>query len=111
MTVLETVRAASMFSNAAGRGKLPKDAEKICEMTGLREKMNRPTGTLSAPEKKRLEVARALSTSPLLMMLDEFAAGLTQAEVSWTSNLIKSLVKDYGAIIVGTEHVMRVLMR
>jgi branched-chain amino acid transport system ATP-binding protein len=110
MTVLENVRAASMFSNAAERGKLPKEPEKICEMTGLQEKMNRPAATLSAPEKKRLEVARALGTSPLLLMLDEFAAGLTPAEVAWASNLMKSLFKEYGVTIVWTEHVMRVLM-
>ncbi len=111
MTVLENVRAASIFSNSAGRGKLPKEAETLCKMTGLQEKMNRPAGILSAPEKKRLEVARALSTSPLLLMLDEFAACLTSAEILWTSDLIKGLSKDYGVTIFWIEHVMRVLMR
>lgn len=111
MTVLENVKAASMFSKSGGRGRLPKEAEKVCEMTGLKEKMNRPAGILSAPEKKRLEVARALSTCPLLLMLDEFAAGLTHSEIEWASNLIKSLSKDYGVSVIWTEHVMRVLMR
>jgi branched-chain amino acid transport system ATP-binding protein len=110
MTVLENVRAASIFSNSAGRGKLPKEPETLCEMTGLREKMNKRAGILSAPEKKRLEVARALSTSPLLLMLDEFAAGLTHAEILWASDLIKRLSKDYGVTIFWIEHVMRVLM-
>jgi branched-chain amino acid transport system ATP-binding protein len=110
MTVLENVRAASMFSKAAGRGTLPKAAERICEMTGLREKMTRRAGLLSAPEKKRLEVARALSISPLLLMLDEFAAGLTPTEIQFASDLIKSLSRDYGVTVVWTEHVMRVLM-
>jgi branched-chain amino acid transport system ATP-binding protein len=111
MTVLENVKAAAIFSNSARRGKLPKDAKILCEMTGLKEKMNRPAGILSAPEKKRLEVARALSTSPLLLMLDEFAAGLTQTEILWASDLIKGLSKNYGVTIVWIEHVMRVLMR
>jgi branched-chain amino acid transport system ATP-binding protein len=111
MTVLENVRAASMFSNSAGRGKLPKEAERLVELTGLQEKMNRPARILSAPEKKRLEVARALGTSPLLLMLDEFAAGLTPPEIKWASDLIKRLTKDYGVTVVWTEHVMRVLMR
>jgi branched-chain amino acid transport system ATP-binding protein len=111
MTVLDNVRAASMFSNSAGRGKLPKEAERLVELTGLKEKMNRPARILSAPEKKRLEVARALGTSPLLLMLDEFAAGLTPNEIKWASDLIKHLAKDYGVTVVWTEHVMRVLMR
>ncbi|MDA4128179.1 MAG: ABC transporter ATP-binding protein [Thaumarchaeota archaeon] len=111
MTVLENVRATLLFSNPRPEGKLPRDAKEICEMVGLGGRLEQPAGSLSAPEKKRLEVARALASSPRLLLLDEFAAGLTLSESSWASEMIKSLSKDYGVTIVWTEHVMKILMR
>ncbi|MDV3277610.1 MAG: ABC transporter ATP-binding protein [Nitrososphaerales archaeon] len=111
MTVLENVRAALLFSNPRSDGRLPKDAEKLCEMAGLSGRLKQPAGSLTAPEKKRLEVARALACSPRLLLLDEFVAGLTLTEASWASGMIKTLSKDYGVTIVWTEHVMRILMR
>jgi branched-chain amino acid transport system ATP-binding protein len=111
MTVLQNVRAAALFSNPGRRGKLPKDGVKLCEMTGLGGKTNQAAGSLTSSEKKRLEVARALSTSPRLLLLDEFAVGLTVAEATWASDVVKELSREYGITIVWTEHVMRVLMR
>ena len=112
MTVLENVRAASMFSHEGGKGRLPKDPAEICGLLGLGgKKMHEPARRLTGGEKKRLEVARALGTSPGLLLLDEFAAGLTVAETQWASEMIRKLSKEFGLTLVWTEHVMRVLMR
>ena len=73
--------------------------------------MHEPARRLTGGEKKRLEVARALGTSPGLLLLDEFAAGLTVAETKWASEMIRKLSKEFGLTLVWTEHVMRVLMR
>ena len=112
MSVLENVRAASMFSHGGGNGRLPKDPVEICGLLGLGgKKMHEPAKRLTGGEKKRLEVARALGTSPRLLLLDEFAAGLTVAETQWASETIRKLSKEFGLTLVWTEHVMRVLMR
>lgn len=110
MTVMQNVRTGQLFS-AGARGKLPRDALKLCEIAGLGGKVNQVAGTLTSSEKKRLEVARALSVSPKLLLLDEFAAGLAVSEAAWASDMVKSLSEEYGITIVWTEHVMRVLMR
>ncbi len=111
MTVGENIRAGSLFSGRSGRGKLPADSLELCDMVGLRDKANQRAGSLSSSEKKRLEVARALGTSPRLLLLDEFAAGLTVAEAAWASEMVKRLSREFGVSVVWTEHVMRVLMR
>ena len=110
MTVMENIHAALLFSGRR-EGKLPRDAGKICEITGLSERAERRAGALTAPEKKRLEVARALAGSPKLLLLDEFAAGLTVSEAGWATGMIKTLSKEYGVTVVWTEHVMRLLMK
>ncbi len=111
MSVLQNVEAAGLFRNMRSGSRLPADEEAICEMAGLGDKLGTAARSLSAPEKKRLEVARALSTFPKLLLLDEFAAGLTMAEAVWASGLIKTLSKEFGITIIWTEHVMRILMR
>jgi len=110
MTVEQNVAAGVLFSPVT-RGRLPRDPPKLCEMVGLGSKVNQMAGALTSSEKKRLEVARALSTSPNLLLLDEFAAGLTVAEAAWASGVVKSLSQEYGVTIIWTEHVMRVIMR
>jgi branched-chain amino acid transport system ATP-binding protein len=111
MTVEENVRAAALFSDSAGRGSLPKNSRDLLELVGLSAKAGQPASSLNVSGKKRLEVARALSTSPMLLMLDEFAAGLNISETQWATDMVGRLSKEYGVTIVWTEHVMRVLMR
>ena len=110
MTVKENVRAALLFSGRKD-GKLPRDPERICEMAGLSDRTEQKAGSLTASDKKRLEVARALAGSPRLLLLDEFAAGLTVAEAGGATGTIKSLSKEYGVTVMWTEHVMRLLMK
>jgi ABC-type branched-subunit amino acid transport system ATPase component len=60
-------------------------------------------------DRKRLELARALATSPKLLLLDEFMAGLTPAETAEAINLIRSLQSE-GLTLVLVEHVVWALL-
>jgi branched-chain amino acid transport system ATP-binding protein len=67
-------------------------------------------GSLTLLDRKRLELARALSTQPKLLLLDEIAGGLTEAEVHDLVETIKD-IRSTGVTIVWIEHIMHALLR
>ena len=68
-----------------------------------------PASHLNAAELKRLDLARALASHPKLLLLDEFAAGLTSAELTDIAVLLRQFRAD-GITIVMVEHVMRLIL-
>jgi branched-chain amino acid transport system ATP-binding protein len=66
--------------------------------------------SLTLPDRKRLEVARALATDPKLLLLDEVMAGLRPTEVDRMVDILKGLNRESGLTIVLIEHVMRAVM-
>jgi branched-chain amino acid transport system ATP-binding protein len=76
---------------------------------GLADKANRPAGTLTLIDRKRLELARALATRPRVLLLDEVAGGLTEHECADLVALIKD-VRRTGVSIVWIEHVVHALI-
>jgi branched-chain amino acid transport system ATP-binding protein len=70
---------------------------------------NRPAGSLGLLHRKRLELARALSSNPRILLLDEIAGGLTDAEVVELSAVIRGLQGE-GIAILWIEHVVRALL-
>jgi branched-chain amino acid transport system ATP-binding protein len=66
--------------------------------------------SLTLPDRKRLEVARALATDPKLLLLDEVMAGLRPLEVDRMVEFLTGLNRDTGLTIVLIEHVMRAVM-
>lgn len=84
-------------------------AHEILDFAGLGARANTAAGELTPPEKRRLEVARALATGPKLLLLDEVLTGLTPAEAQRGVELIRS-VRDTGVTIIMVEHVMEVVM-
>jgi branched-chain amino acid transport system ATP-binding protein len=64
---------------------------------------------LSLPEKKRLEIARALATRPRLLLLDEVMAGLTPAEIDEIMVILADIRREGIALLI-VEHVMRAIM-
>jgi branched-chain amino acid transport system ATP-binding protein len=108
MTVLENLTTAAYLrhrTKAAARAR----AEEVCASTGLAEFAHRPAATLTGATKKRLELARALATSPRLLLLDEVLSGLTPTETAAAIALIRQVHAD-GITIVLVEHVMQVVM-
>lgn len=78
------------------------------ERTGLERLRDTPVEDLNLLQEKRLEIARALATSPKVLLLDEVMAGLRPAEAKEAVELVRS-VRDDGVTIVFIEHVMPVV--
>jgi branched-chain amino acid transport system ATP-binding protein len=84
-------------------------AHEILWRLDLFEKRSRLAGALTLPDRKRLEVARALATEPKLLLLDEVMAGLRPTETDHMVGILKRLSQD-GLTILLIEHVMRAVM-
>jgi branched-chain amino acid transport system ATP-binding protein len=80
-------------------------AAKLLASVGLDGYANRPAGTLTVMDRKRLELARALATAPILLLLDEFMAGLTAAETAAAIELIRARQRD-GLTVILVEHIV-----
>ena len=87
-----------------------KHAAEIVERLGLGAKRDLPASSLTLPDRKRLEVARALATRPQLLLLDEVMAGLTPTECDQMVEVFRDLNRGDGLTILLIEHVMRALM-
>ena len=127
MTVLEnllvaqhkTLMAASGFSIMGLIGaRSYKDAEAAAigraaqwlERVGLIARADDPAGSLPYGDQRRLEIARAMCTSPRLLCLDEPAAGLNPKESADLTQLLRGLRDEFGVAIVLIEHDMSVVM-
>ena len=71
---------------------------------------HRPASGLTLPDRKRLEVARALATEPRLLLLDEVMAGLRPTETDQMVAAFRQLNTEHGITILLIEHVMRAVM-
>jgi branched-chain amino acid transport system ATP-binding protein len=109
MTVFENALLAAQ-QGARRRGRESYEAAyRALERAGLAAWANRPAGSLALLQRKRLELARALATNPRILLLDEIAGGLTDAEVVELSDVIRTLQSD-GIAILWIEHVVRALL-
>jgi branched-chain amino acid transport system ATP-binding protein len=82
----------------------------ILEKLGLAPKRDLPAASLTLPDRKRLEVARALATRPRLLLLDEVMAGLRPTECDQMVAVFRELNRADGTTILLIEHVMRAVM-
>jgi branched-chain amino acid transport system ATP-binding protein len=80
LTVFENLLVAGAFGQGKTEAEVVDHATAILDQTGLLPKANREAGGLSLLDRKRLELARAMATNPRLLLLDEIAGGLTDAE-------------------------------
>lgn len=85
-------------------------AEALVDHLGLGPVAHRFAGLLPFPVQKRVELARALMSSPKLLMLDEPAGGLNHEEVGELGELIRRIRADYGLTILLVEHHMNLVM-
>lgn len=108
LTVIENVMVGA-FARYPRRRDAEVKATEVLELTGLARKAFTLARDLTVPERKRLELARAVATEPKIVLLDEVMAGLRPAEIEQAVALIKSL-RSRGITFLVVEHVMRAIM-
>jgi branched-chain amino acid transport system ATP-binding protein len=110
LSALQNVAVAAEFGKGLGKAAAQNEALQILDMVGLSEKKDTLAGDLASITLKRLELARALASSPTLLLLDEVAAGLTDAEIPQILEILRR-VREKGISYILIEHVMRVLVQ
>lgn len=109
LSVLENVIVGAL--NAAHGVRAAREiADRAIENLGLEGKRDAAASSLTLPERKRLEVARALATQPRMLLLDEVMAGLRPTETDQMVKLFRDLNAKTGLTILLIEHVMRAVM-
>lgn len=110
MTVFENVLVAASTGGGHKRARAYEGSIDALEICGLLDVANRRAETLGLLDRKRVELARALATDPVVLLLDEIGAGLTDAEAG---ELVKTVHELHarGIAIVWIEHIVHVLVQ
>ncbi|MGL5167559.1 MAG: ABC transporter ATP-binding protein [Afipia sp.] len=108
MSVVENVTVGA-FVRYPGVLQARAKALDVLDYVGLAAHADASAADLTPPQKRRLEVARALATEPKLLLLDEVLTGLTPSEAAAGVDLIRK-VRETGVTVVMVEHVMEVVM-
>jgi branched-chain amino acid transport system ATP-binding protein len=110
-----TVRQNAMVGACFGRehhhlARAADVADEVLSFVGLAGRAEQLAGSLNVAQKKRLEMARALASSPHLLLLDEVLAGLNPAEIASMVQTVRA-VRERGITIMMIEHVMHAVMK
>jgi branched-chain amino acid transport system ATP-binding protein len=108
LSVLENI-AVGAHLHFARRTEALAAAAEVAKLLGLEKIMNQSAATLTLAGRKRLELARALATSPKLLLLDEVLAGLNPSEIRDMLPVIRA-IRERGVTILMIEHVMQAVM-
>jgi branched-chain amino acid transport system ATP-binding protein len=110
MTVFENVLVAGLHGGNMALARARSEAERVLDVTGLAPRHASAAGRLSLLDLKRLELAKSLVQQPKLILLDEVAGGLTDAECDLLLEIVRQ-VHAQGATVLWIEHVVRALRR
>ncbi len=115
LTVRENVAIGALFGRERSRIDVKSAlelADRILETVGLSEKAEEEAGKLTVPEKKLLELARAIAMKPRLLLLDEVVAGMNPKDADMVVDVVKRARDEYGITVVSmVEHVMRIVAK
>ena len=108
LSVLENIAVGSHL-HITGRSAALAAAADVARLVGLDGMLQQPAATLTVSGRKRLELARALATTPKLLLLDEVLAGLNPSEIRDVLPIVRA-IRDRGVTILMIEHVMQAVM-
>jgi branched-chain amino acid transport system ATP-binding protein len=109
LSALDNVAVGALYGSAGGsrsRAAARAEARKWLDFTGLGSRAEQRADALGGPDRKRLELAKALALRPKLLLLDEVMAGLNAVEVDEVVGVIKEIRKS-GVTLLIIEHVMK----
>jgi ABC-type branched-chain amino acid transport systems, ATPase component len=124
LSVLDNVRTAASAHQRVGlastlvrnekfrqcEASVTAEAERLLELFDLKDLMHEEARSLPYGDQRRLEIARALATSPELLLLDEPAAGMNPQESAELMGLVRRLRDEFGVTILLIEHDMTFVM-
>ena len=110
MSVFENVLVAATHGGRLSLKRARSEAEAVLVRVGLADRAMIPAGRLGLLDMKQLELAKALAIQPRLLLLDEIAGGLTEAECEVLLGIVDEVHKS-GVTIVWIEHVIQALRR
>ena len=114
LTVLENVVVGAMFG--AGQGvvsetEAKRRAVEALQFVELGGRASQPVASLNLHQLRFLELAKALAGRPKLLLLDEVMAGLNEAEVAASVDIVRSIRDRFGTAILWVEHVMSAVIQ
>ena len=112
LTVLENVAVGSMYGRRGAKRSTAQsfaNAAEILERVGLARVADRAASDLTVPDRKRLEVGKALALDPDVLLLDEVMAGLNASEVDQALALLRDVAAQ-GVTLIVVEHLMKAIV-
>lgn len=109
LTVYENALVAATFGGELSGSDAEAAAVEAIHQCGLEVFGDRPAGSLTLLQRKRLELARAIATGPRLLLLDEVAGGLTDGEVGELLALVSAIHRS-GVTVIWIEHLVHALV-
>lgn len=109
LTVMQNVLLAAVYARSRRKDAAEAEAAKVIDSVGLTDKKDILAKDLLVVTLKRLELARALATNPVLLLMDEVAAGLNEVEISQVLDILKE-VRKMGITVILIEHIMKVMV-
>jgi ABC-type branched-subunit amino acid transport system ATPase component len=114
MTTLENVVLGAMFGAGEGVVEEPeaiRRAQEALAFVGLEGRANQPVASLNLHQQRFLEMAKALAGRPRLLLVDEVMAGLNDAELAASVQVVRTARDTLGITVIWVEHVMQAVMR
>jgi branched-chain amino acid transport system ATP-binding protein len=108
LSALENVMVGA-FARQKSAHEAKRSAEELLEFLGLTGRAHMDASDLTAFDKRKVELGRALATQPKLLLMDEVVAGATPSEAQEMVSLVRK-VRDRGITVLIVEHVMKVIM-
>lgn len=109
LTAIQNIMVSAIYARHLEKTAAESRARKLLDMVNLSEKKDMLAKNLDEVTRKRLELARALAADPTLLLIDEVAAGLTEAEIPRVLDILKEIRKR-GITVILIEHIMRVML-